>query len=213
MKLRQILAIMPIVAVLVVAAPVTPSGAEDAMKKLEIFSDAPLEKGLWRMEVLESSDPSIKESSAKMGKASICMDVAREIAAGPEGEDETEGDEDPDCKQEIVRDTASAGEIAVTCKDGDKTTVIITREGPKAYVFDSKRTSPEGEAETMKGRYTYQGPCKGDSLIQMDRDSEACQKMRAQMGEDGGTAMCAQVPEEHRAECVKRIQSLTAMCE
>jgi hypothetical protein len=208
MKLRQILAIT---AVLVAVAPVAPGGAEDAMKKLEIFSDAPLEKGLWRMEVLESSDPRIKESSAKMGKAAICMDVAREIAAGPEGE--TEADEDPDCKQEIVRDTASAGEIAVTCKDGDKTTVIITREGPKAYVFDSKRTSPEGEAETMKGRYTYQGPCKGDSLIQMDRDSEACQKMRAQMGDDGGAAMCAQVPEEHRAECVKRMQSLTAMCQ
>jgi hypothetical protein len=210
MHLRQILAI---VAVLVVVAPVRPSGAEDAMKKLEIFRDAPLEKGLWRMEVLESSDPRIKESSAKMGKASICMDVAQEITAGPNGEGTAEGDEDPDCKQDIVRDTASAGEIAVTCKDGDRTTVIISREGPKSYVFDSKRTPPEGEPKTMKGRYTYQGPCKGDSLIQMDRDSEACQKMRSQMGEDGGAAMCAQVPEEHRAECVKRMQSLTAMCQ
>jgi hypothetical protein len=66
MKLRQILAIT---AVLVAVAPVAPGGAEDAMKKLEIFSDAPLEKGLWRMEVLESSDANRRSFATRRAPA------------------------------------------------------------------------------------------------------------------------------------------------
>jgi hypothetical protein len=230
MTLRQIAVFVAVSSLIVAAGP--SRAADDEMKKLEIFSDVPLEKGLWRMEILESSDPRIVESSAKMGKAAICMDVAKEIAEG--GVDKGDEESDDGCKQTIVRNTASVGEIEVVCEDGDKTTVAITKEGPKVYLFESKRIPGSDEtagdvggaggpggargsvvakAETMKGRYTYQGPCKGDALIQMDRDSEACQQMRAQMGPGGAATMCAQVPAEHRAECEKRMKSLTSMCE
>jgi len=181
---------------------------DDAMKKLEVFGDAPLEKGLWRMEIVESSNPALKEQSAKLGKAAICMDVAREISKGAGEEVDDDG-----CKQKIVSNTSTAGEIEVSCPEGDKTTVKITRAGPKSYLFDTTRTPTEGDPETMQGRYTYQGPCKGDSLVQMDRDSEACQKMRAQMAGENPAAMCAQLPEEHRPQCEAKLKSMTAMCE
>jgi hypothetical protein len=236
MKLRQIVALAAVLPLSLLAGP--SQAEDDVMKTLAIFSDVPLEKGLWRMEILESSDPRIKESSAKMGKAAICMDVAHEIG---EGGDKGDADGDEDCKQKIVRNTDSVGEIEVVCKDGDRTNVAITRDGPKSYIFDSKRTAPsddpestggapgrgaddsgDGEAaakataarvDTMKGRYTYTGPCKGDALIQMDRDSEACKQMREQMGPGGGASMCAQLPEEHRPECEKRMKTLSALCE
>ena len=212
MLLRQIALVVTVVCL---AWPGTSGAAEDAMKKLEIFSDAPLEKGLWRMEILESSAPDLAANSAKMGKAAICMDVAREIteAGDADSGEQLQDDDDSDCTQKIVRDTASVGEIEVTCKDGDRTQVVLTKEAPKTYLFETKRTDTEGEVETMKGRYTYQGPCKGDALIQMDRDSEACKQMREQMGPGGGAAMCAQLPEEHRAACEQRMKSLTAMCD
>ena len=251
MNLRQITALVAVLPLMLCASP--SRAAEDKMKQLEIFSEVPLEKGLWRMEILEASDPRITESSAKMGKAAICMDDAKEISEG--GIDTGAEDGDDGCKQTIVRNTSSVGEIEVACEDGDKTTVTLTKEGPKVFMFESKRipgadeaegdAGPTGgagagegpsagpgsvggasgasgargegaavaKAETMKGRYTYQGPCKGDALIQMDRDSEACQQMREQMGPGGAATMCAQVPAEHRAECEKRMKSITSMCE
>ena len=183
------------------------SSAEDVIKKLAVFSDAPLEKGLWRMEILESSNPSLVQQSAKMGKTAICLDVARELSKG-----EIDEGEGSDCKQSVVKDDAAVAELAVECPDG-RTSVTIARENAKAYTFDSKRTGKGGDVESMKGRYTYQGPCKGDALVQMDRDSEACQNMRAQMQGHDPAEMCANVPENRRAQCEEKMKSLVQMCE
>jgi len=157
------------------------------------------------MEILESSNPALVAQSAKMGKTAICIDVARELSKGKSDDDES------DCEQKVVSDTSSSAEILVTCPDGNST-VKISRAGDKTYTFNSSRTGKEGDVETMNGRYTYQGPCKGDALVEMDRDSEACQKMRAQMQGQDLAAMCAKVPEDHRATCEQKMKTFATMC-
>lgn len=179
-------------------------GAEP-LSNLAIFKSGGLSQGLWRMEILNSSDPRMAQGAAAMGKMNICVDVAKEMAKNHEGGEQ-------DCTPTVVSDSATAAEVAVACKDGSHSQLKIKREGDKNYLLDSVMTGKDGKARTFQARYSYQGACKGDSVIQMDKNSAACQKM-GNVDMSKMAAMCANSPEQYRAQCEQQMKQVATMCQ
>jgi len=187
-------------------AIVAASHATADISALELFKGNNMQSGKWRVELLSSSDPQAKEIMGKMGNMSICADVAKEIAKNSKTDNS-------DCNTKIIRNTSSVAEVEATCKDGSSH-MTMTRENKDSFLMEGSMTSKNEQPKTMKMRYTYEGACKsGDSLIQMDKNSEACQKMKAQMGGRDMTAMCASTPEQYRSQCEQQMKNMMSMCQ
>lgn len=173
---------------------------------LELFKGNNMQSGKWRVELLSTSDTKMQDAMAKMGNMSICADVAKELAKNSKADHS-------DCNTKIIRNSSSVAEVEAICKDGNSH-MTITRENKDSFLLDGTMTSKDEKPKSMKMRYTYQGACKSDgSVIQMDKNSEACQKMKAQMGGHDMTAMCASSPEQYRAQCEQQMKNMMSMCE
>lgn len=175
--------------------------ANHTLSELRLFKSSPLGQGLWRMELVSSDDPRMTLGAAAMGQAALCIDVAKQIAKNTQAED-------PRCTPKVLRNTDTQAEIEVSCKDGGNSRLLMTRENDKSYLMDTT-VSKDGQARNFKVRYTHAGACKGDSMMQFDKNSPMCQQMDpARM-----QAACARLPEASRAPCEQQMKGLAASCQ
>lgn len=153
------------------------------------------------MELVSSDDPQLARGAAAMGQTALCMDVARRMTQGSPAEN-------PQCTPKVLRNTDTQAEIEVSCKDGGNSRMLMTRENDKSYLMDTT-ISKDGQARHFKVRYTHAGACKGDSMMQFDKNSPMCQQTDpARM-----QAACARLPEASRAACEQQMKGLAAPCQ
>ncbi len=171
------------------------------LSELKLFKSTPMGQGLWRMELISSDDPQMARGAAAMGQTGLCMDVARQMSKNTPAED-------PRCTPKVLRNTDSQAEIEVSCKDGASSRMLMTRESEKSYLMDST-VSKDGKQRSFKIRYTHAGACKGETMMQFDKNSPMCKQMDpARM-----LARCASLPESARALCEQQMKGLAAACQ
>lgn len=183
--------------------------AADDLGNLQVFKGGAgsTQSGKWRMELISSTDPTAQEAMGKMGKMSICVDIAKQMT-------KNSGTQESDCTTKVIRNTAAAAEVEASCKNGSQSHVTMTREGKDSYLLDATMTSgKDSKPRSFKARYTYEGACQGESLIQMDKSSEACQKMQKETKGMDMSALCAKTPEQYRAQCEQQMKQMQAMCQ
>ncbi len=170
------------------------------LSELKLFKSTPMGQGLWRMEMISSDDPQMARGAAAMGQAGICMDVAKQMGKNTPADD-------PKCTPKVLRNTDSQAEIEVSCKDGTSSRMLMTRESEKSYLMDTT-VSKDGKPRSFKVRYTHAGACKGEAMMQFDKNSPMCKQMDpARM-----LARCASLPESARATCEQQMKGLAASC-
>ncbi len=177
-----------------------PGQAAATFSELKLFKSNPVGRGLWRIELISSDDPQMARGAAAMGQAGICMDVAREMSRSTPAVD-------PQCTPKILRNIDSQAEIEVSCKDGASSRMVMTRDSAQGYLLDNT-VSKDGKQRNFKVRYTYAGACKGDAMMQFDKNSPMCK-----MDPNRMLGRCASLPEGARAQCEQQIKGLAAACQ
>jgi opacity protein-like surface antigen len=173
----------------------------------KVMSDAPSDKGAWRMEMLEASGQTAEMMKAMGGGMTLCTTAAQAMA----GENTPKKDQ---CTPRLLEDTASRAVMEVTCpgKDGMSMRQTITKAGAKAYNVTAE-TTQGGKTEVMKMKISYTGACSAnDAVMKLDKDSPACQQARAQL-QQMDPATCKGTGRE---TCVKAMNDgrarIQAMC-
>ncbi|MGD9843224.1 MAG: hypothetical protein AB7F79_00610 [Steroidobacteraceae bacterium] len=179
--------------------------AANSLEDLAIFKSGGLTQGLWRIEVLNSNEPMLNQGAAAMGKVSFCADVAKKMAENNQLDEES-------CNPKVLRNSKDAAEVEVSCKDGSHSHTKLNREGDKSYVVDSQMTDTDGKTRSIQARYSYEGVCKGDAVIQLDKNSAACKQM-GNVDLSKMAAMCANAPDQYRAQCEQQMKQMTGMCQ
>lgn len=179
--------------------------AAGALPDLNIFKSGGMNKGLWKVQILSSSDPKMMQGAGAMGSMGICMDMTEKLVK----QDSSDANQ---CSPTVVKNGSDSAEINVSCADGHKAHVLINRDADKSYVIDSDMTDKSGATRNIKARYTYQGECKGDSMIQMDKNSAACKQM-GQVDMSKMAGMCANLPAERRAQCEQQMKNMMGSCQ
>jgi hypothetical protein len=185
---------------LLINSLVSAKGLED----LALFKAGALGQGLWHMELLSSSDATLTQGAAAVGKMSLCADVAKQMAQNSQLDEQS-------CKPKVLRNTKDAAEVDVTCTDGTHSHVVVNRESDKSFLMDSQLTQ-DGKTRAIKARYTYEGACKSDAVIQLDKNSAAC-KTLSSVDATKITAMCANAPEQYRAQCEQQAKQVGNVCQ
>ncbi len=179
--------------------------AAGSLEDLAIFKSGGLTQGLWRIELLSSNEPMLNQGASAVGKMSLCADVARQMAKNSTLDEQQ-------CKPKVLRNTKDAAEVEVTCNDGAHSRVKIDREADRNYVLDSSMTDSSGKTRNMKARYSYEGACTNDSMIQLDRNSAAC-KTLSNVDPAKIMAMCANAPEQYRTQCEQQARQMGNVCQ
>jgi hypothetical protein len=189
----------------------------------QVFRDAPFQKGQWKMEFLEMNAKGAQHAGG-MPTMSVCMDDVRDMGRNQAGRNQAGpgGRERPDCKVQILKDTATEAIMETTCPDGT-TRATITRQGDKSFLMQAAGTS-RGETYSMKARYTFEsaqctqsgtgmgigaGPGAG---MRMNKSSPECQKAQAQLGSMNPGTMCANAG-ANRAMCEQNVQRMRSQLE
>lgn len=191
------------------AAILLPSAFAAELPRLAIFGNRPAAKGLWKMELLESSNKEMLKQAKAMSSMSFCMDAASEMSqklSAPK-------DGKVKCESKIVKNTSSEAEMEMICPNGTKMKVSMTAESKDSYLVKTVSTPKSGEPMTMKARYMYAGACKSDALIQMDSKSPECQKIRAQMSLMDPEKACGKLTGNQKAACEGQMKSARAQME
>jgi hypothetical protein len=176
-----------------------------SLEDLAIFKSGSMTQGLWRMELLNSNEAMLNQGAAAMGKVSFCADVAKKMAENNQLDEET-------CSSKVLRNSKEAAEVEVTCKDGSHSHTKLNRESDQSYLVDSQMTDKNGKTRSIQARYSYEGVCKGDSVIQLDKNSAACKQM-GNVDLSKMAAMCANAPEQYRAQCEQQMKQMSGMCQ
>jgi len=183
--------------------------ADEGLENLKFFKSGGMQHGKWQMELLEGGDPQVRQGMEKMGKMSICMDMAKQMAKDYRHDDSQTNS----CTRKVIKDSASTAELDVFCDSGSHIHSVITRDGDKSYIVDANVTRKDGKTTHMKARYTYQGECTGEGMVQFDKDSRACQMMRKNTKGADMSAMCVKLPEQMRAQCETNMKQAQASCQ
>lgn len=176
----------------------------------KVMSDAPATAGAWRME----SPDMDKAAAAQMGGGmTICQSAAQ--AMGPRDAGKDKGA--PRCQFKMVEDSTTQAVMEVRCPDSNQR-MTINRVAPRSYLMSTQDLN-EPAKKPMRMKMTYVGACSAkDSAISMDKDSPACQQMRAQLGElDKAKASCAKTGDaKARASCEQMMEQsrsqIVSMC-
>jgi|GEM_PF-1834880 len=174
------------------------------LEDLVLFKAGNLGHGLWHVDLLNSSDATLTQGAAALGKMSICADIAKQMAQNSQLDEQS-------CKPKVLRNTKDAAEVDVTCDNGTHSHVVITREGEQTYLLDSQLTH-DGTTRAIKARYTYEGACKNDSVIQLDKNSAAC-KALSSTDASRIAALCANAPAQYRAQCEQQAKQMGNICQ
>jgi hypothetical protein len=178
--------------------------AEPPMPKL--FRGIAADKGQWRMEILEAERGG-RSARGRVQAVTLCTDnllnPRERRGAAREG-----------CDYRLEKDTPDEALIEATCQDR-KSRVSLKREGAKSVLMQVDSEGPRGPAR-MKMRYTYQGACRaGQGTVTLDRDSEACKRMREQASQMDSAKSCAGAGAQ-QAQCEARVRAaveqMSAMC-
>jgi hypothetical protein len=180
------------------------AGAADTGKpQLKMFGDRPSPQGLWKMELLEASDPKLMANAKKLAETAICMDAAMEMGKNVKPSPST-------CTQTVLKNTSAEAEIEKHCPDVGTTVMTMKRESKDTILFETVEKGKAGVTSTMRGRYHYVGPCSADdNLMKVDKDSEVCQRARAEAAA-GPDASCAGLEGAQKAECIRRTEASLA---
>jgi hypothetical protein len=182
------------------------------MPKLAIFGNRSTGKGLWKMQVLDSSDKEMLKNAKQVAAMGFCMDAASEMAEkATSGSGAAAKDAKSKCDSKILRNTSTVAEMTVSCPDGDKSHITMTADSKDSFIIDATTTKKSGKSTMMKVRYAYAGPCKADSsVIQMDGNSEPCKKMKAQIAQMDPAVTCAKMTGNQKAACEAQMKSALA---
>jgi hypothetical protein len=170
-----------------------------------LMQGIPKDKGAWRMEILELVVDGKRESRAPQA-----MTVCTENLMRQSRQQRDTAKDDAACTYRLLKDTPAEAEMEMVCKDAT-TRVNMKREGPKTMLMESQTTGKRGTT-TGKMRYTYEGACReGQSAIGLDRESEECKQMRAQMGGMDPATACANAGPQ-RQMCEQQMRQALGMC-
>jgi hypothetical protein len=179
----------------------------DTLPVPKVMSDAPTDKGSWRMDMLEMPGRSAAMAQS-MGGMTVCSTAAQAMARdrGPQKEN---------CAAKLVEDTSMRAVMEVQCsgKDAMTSRSTITRDGPRAYLVSAEMTRA-GQTQTMKMRMSYAGPCSDkDSVISYGKDSPMCRKAGASLA-SMNPARCPQGPggDSCRTQMASQRAQIEAMC-
>lgn len=191
-------------AVVLACWSVVAMGAADTGKpELKIFGNRPSPQGLWRMELLDASDPNLMANAKTLAETAVCMDAVMEMGKNVKPSAST-------CTQTVRKNTSAEAEIEKHCPDVGTTVMSMKRESKDTILFETVEKGKAGVTSMMRGRYHYVGPCSaGDSLMKADKDSEVCQRARAEAAA-GPEASCAGLEGTQRAECVRQVEASLA---
>lgn len=173
----------------------------------KMFKNMSQQKGQFQVETLEGGP-----SKGGMPKMTICTDNVAKQSAGPAAKDKGYKSE---CKHRLLKDTADEAVIESTCPERT-TKMTFTRESAKSVIMTMDTKSKRGD-QHMKMRYTHLGPCReGQATMTLDKNSEQCQKIRAQAAKMDPAKQCAKQQGANRQECESRVRDavaqMSAMC-
>jgi hypothetical protein len=179
------------------------SAADSGKPELKMFGNRPSPQGLWRMELLDASDPNLMANAKTLAETAVCMDAVMEMGKNVKPSAST-------CTQTVRKNTSAEAEIEKHCPDVGTTVMSMKRESKDTILFETVEKGKAGVTSMMRGRYHYVGPCSaGDSLMKADKDSEVCQRARAEAAA-GPEASCAGLEGTQRAECVRQVEASLA---
>lgn len=182
--------------------------ADDTMDNLKIFKNGALQHGKWKIELLEGSDPKVSEMMKKTGPMSICMDIAKQMAK----DYQHDNSQTKTCTPKVIKESTNQAEVETTCDNGTTIHSIVTRESNTVFTTDATITSKES-VRHMKARYTNQGECTGEGVVQMDKDSPACKMMKKNTQGADMSVMCARLQGDMREQCEKNMKNVMAACQ
>ena len=165
-----------------------------------------MEKGQWKVDILEHSQAKGQRMPTMMMCTDNLMKQAKEHQAAAKSERQ--------CKQRMVKDSSDEAVMEIACPERTVTTTM-KREGSKSVLADIKSTGKD--PMNMKMRYTHVGPCReGQSAMSFDKNSEQCRKMQASMAKVDPAKDCAGAGAQ-RAQCEQmmrqQIAQAKAMCQ
>jgi len=204
-----------VVGLLLIAGGVSAVAAEE-MPTPKVFRDAPAQKGQWRMEILkfDGMEDNGEGASAMPKSMTMCMDSLMDMAKKSEQQQGPKA-----CRGKILENTDNRAVYETTCEDSGVYRSTITREGPRSFVIEANGKGAEGSF-AMTSRYTYEGPCQGNSgkpVVSFDKNSEACKAMKAQMVQMDPKKACAGATGDARRTCEQQmaqsLAQLKSMCE
>lgn len=178
------------------------AGAESDKPKLKIYGDRPTPHGLWKTELIEASNPTLMASAKVLAETAICMDAAEELSRKGVKDTETS------CTQAVLKNTSAEAEIEKDCPGKGKTLLTMKRESNDTIYFETVERGKGGVTSMTKGRYHYVGPCSADgTLMQPDKDSEFCQRARAEAAATDPQAECAKHEDAAKADCLRKVEA------
>jgi hypothetical protein len=172
----------------------------------KLFRGIAADKGQWRMEILEAEREG-RSVRGRMGAVTLCTDNLLKPR-------ERRGAARASCDYRVEKDTPDEAVIESSCPER-KSRVTLQREGANSVLMDVQSEGPRGPAR-MKARYTYEGACRaGQGTVTLDKDSEACRRMREQAAQMDPAKSCADAGAQ-QAACEARmraaVEQLSAMC-
>jgi len=184
--------------------------ADEGMESLKFFKASGMQHGKWQVELLEGGDPQMQQGMQKMGKMSICMDLAKQM-----GKDyQRDNPQANSCTHKVISDSSSSAEVEVSCESGTHIHSIITRESDKNLLIDSTITSRDSKVRHMKMRYSYQGECTAnEGVVQFDKNSPVCKMMQKNTQGKDMAAMCARFQDKMREQCEQNKKNMQASCQ
>ena len=191
-------------AALLGAAPAL--GAEDFPTPL-MMKDLPPTRGSWQMELLESSRQDEMKNMLG-GHMKLCQTAAQAMRHKHQHEDK---EAEPNCATRMLENSLSRAVIETTCKGTPPrvSKVTITRDGPRSYVVNEDDGDASAGGRHTKIRMSYLGPCsETDATMTLDKNSPACQQMRAHLAEMDPQKTCSNATGDKQAQCIERMQHM-----
>jgi|GEM_PF-928611 len=181
-------------------------GAEDFPIPL-MMKDLPPTRGSWQMDLLES--PRRDEMKDTLGgHMKLCQTAAQAMRHERHHDDKAA---EPNCTTRMLENSLSRAVLETTCKGTSPrvSKVTLTRDGARSFiVVDDEGDSAAGGRHT-KLRMTYLGPCsETDPTMTLDKNSPACQQMRAHLAEMDPQKACGYATGDKQAQCIERMQHM-----
>jgi len=164
-----------------------------------------MEKGQWRIEMLENSHA---KPGQKMPVMTLCTDNLLKQAQEPQA-----ATSERRCTDRLLKDASDQAVLETKCPERTAVTTI-TRESSKSVLAEINST---GERPMhAKVRYTYAGACRaGQATMTLDKNSEQCKKIRASIANLDPVKSCAGAG-ANREQCEnmmrQQVAQATAMC-
>ena len=166
-----------------------------------------MEKGQWRMEILEHSGA---KPGQQMPAMTMCTDNLMKQA-----KDQRDASSDPQrCKERLLKDATTEAILQISCPERTVTTTL-RRESAKSVLGEIVGT---GERPThVRMRYTSLGPCRaGQPVMTLDSNGEQCKKIEASLANMDPAKACAGAA-ANREQCEnglrQQIAQAKAMCD